>query len=523
MTKPAIIFIVLGWYVNSISAQHSLCLPVPPANTDRGRITQKTALGATGDVLISGVPSYLWQHGCGPTALGMVIGYYDAIGFSDLVAGNASTQTTEVNDAMANASHYADYSLPKDYYPTLLADKSQTGGAHASNCLADFMKTSWSIEGNYYGWSWSNYIAIAFNSYVTSKNSIYQHQANQEYYSDEIAWNTFINEIDNNRPVVLLVDSDGDGGTDHFVTGIGYNSSSKTYAVYDTWDHNVHWYTWHAMASGNTWGIWGFTSLTLKFSITATASPLEYGTTSGTGYFYSGQQVSLTASANPGYNFTNWTENGTEISTSSTYQFSASANRTIIANFEVAPPVVPETLALSEVTFSLGEIECYNAIQTIIVAGGGTTVDFESGSSATLIAGQSIQFLPGFHSHQGSYMDAYITTNGTFCEGNPAPVAAQPETKSEIQQGEITPVKPDGIEKSIKVYPNPNNGRFTVELMNFENAIVSVYSISGVKLLQLNAIKPGTLPINLPNLINGIYFLKVKDNEKKIVKKFIVN
>ena len=32
-------------------------------------------------------------------------------------------------------------------------------GAHTSDSVADFMHTSWSADGNYYGWSWSNYIS----------------------------------------------------------------------------------------------------------------------------------------------------------------------------------------------------------------------------------------------------------------------------------------------------------------------------------------------------------------------------
>ena len=73
------------------------------------------------------------------------------------------------------------------------------------------------------------------------------------------------------------------------------------------------------------------------------------------------------------------------------------------------------------------------------------------------------------------------------------------------------------------IFPNPNNGTFTLELTNFENAIVSVYSISGVELLQLPVNACNTLPINLPNLVNGIYFIKVNDSDKQYVTKFIVN
>jgi len=183
-----------------------------------------------------------------------------------------------------------------------------------------------------------------------------------------------------------------------------------------------------------------------------------------------------------------------------------------------------ETISDSyEVTTSIPNHEstCFNALQTITVAGGGTTVDFESGSTVDLIAGQSIRFLPGFHSHNGSQMNAWITTDGTFCEGGPAPIVAQPESKSSYY--DEVPENSVGTQKLVKVFPNPNNGTFTLELTNFENAIVSVYSISGAKLLQVAVNAPSMLPINLPNLVNGIYFLKVNDSDKQYVTKFIVN
>lgn len=182
---------------------------------------------------------------------------------------------------------------------------------------------------------------------------------------------------------------------------------------------------------------------------------------------------------------------------------------------------IPNSLNTGTIVMSGGESDCFNALQTITVAGGGTTVDFESGSTVDLIAGQSIRFLPGFHSHNGSQMNAWITTDGTFCEGGPAPIVAQPESKSSYY--DEVPENSVGTQKLVKVFPNPNNGTFTLELTNFENAIVSVYSISGAKLLQVAVNAPSMLPINLPNLVNGIYFLKVNDSDKQYVTKFIVN
>ena len=75
------------------------------------------------------------------------------------------------------------------------------------------------------------------------------------------------------------------------------------------------------------------------YTITVTAG--SGGTVSGGGNVTHGDSVEVTATANQGYHFVNWTENGTEVSTSATYSFIATANRTLTANF-AADAVEPD-------------------------------------------------------------------------------------------------------------------------------------------------------------------------------------
>ena len=70
------------------------------------------------------------------------------------------------------------------------------------------------------------------------------------------------------------------------------------------------------------------------YTISASASPVAGGTVNGAGYYTHGQNVTLSTTANTGYNFVNWTENGTAVSTNATYSFTATDNRTLVANFE---------------------------------------------------------------------------------------------------------------------------------------------------------------------------------------------
>jgi len=115
----------------------------------------------------------------------------------------------------------------------------------------------------------------------------------------------------------------------------GYAGQSFAYtpalAGYDT--YQIH-----------MWGDFALMALTLidtnppiqpapNFSIATSVSPVGAGTAGGAGSYPSNSPCSLVASANPGWGFENWTENGIQASASKTYNFTVRTNRTLVANF----------------------------------------------------------------------------------------------------------------------------------------------------------------------------------------------
>ncbi|MCK4626040.1 MAG: polymer-forming cytoskeletal protein, partial [Phycisphaerae bacterium] len=216
------------------------------------------------EVFLSEVPAYNWTHGCSPTAGMMIMGYWDAHGYSALIPGSNSWSTNQIaiRNALAGPEHVSDYALYDGvndmYYSSPYTDKSELGGAHADNCLADFMRTSRSSEGLTYGSSWTHKIGIGMEDYTSWRG--YSFTAGGDY-SSMPTWAEFTHEILMGRPVKLSVDSNGDGETDHSVTAIGFRDTYgyQEYACRDTWSTSStpRWERFRGVSSSYDWGING--------------------------------------------------------------------------------------------------------------------------------------------------------------------------------------------------------------------------------------------------------------------------
>ena len=81
------------------------------------------------------------------------------------------------------------------------------------------------------------------------------------------------------------------------------------------------------------------TEQTPSYTISVSANPDYAGTVQGGGTFQQGQSARVTATANLGYIFVNWTENGNVVSNDASYTFTVNGNRTLVANFESNAPI----------------------------------------------------------------------------------------------------------------------------------------------------------------------------------------
>lgn len=109
-------------------------------------------------------------------------------------------------------------------------------------------------------------------------------------------------------------------------------SKTKTVGYFDIFADLVDVIYFHVITEG---GAINVEAETVKFNVTATA---ENGTVEGAGIYEQGAEATLTATPAEGYEFVNWTVEGTEVSTENPYKFTVTADVALVANFKKAAP-----------------------------------------------------------------------------------------------------------------------------------------------------------------------------------------
>ena len=135
-----------------------------------------------------------------------------------------------------------------------------------------------------------------------------------------------------------------------------------------------------------------FTVQSQQYTINVSANPNNGGTVSGGGTYYEGESCAVRATANTGYTFTNWTENGNVVSTNPRYTFTVTGNRTLVANFQVQGFTITATA---------------DPVNGGTVTGGGT---YTNGQSCTLTATPAT----GYNFVNWTKNGVQVSTNATY-------------------------------------------------------------------------------------------------------------
>ena len=171
----------------------------------------------------------------------------------------------------------------------------------------------------------------------------------------------------------------------------------------------------------------------------------------------------------------------------------------------VQASAVPVLRSLQNITVAAEQIQCYDAKQTITVAGDPFFFHVENGGMATLIAGQNIVFLPGTVVVSGGYLWGKITTTEQYC-GVRGPLLKDAESIA----GESD--QPLAWSLRLRVYPNPATSLVTVDIQGVADGVdtrIELFGIQGVRINSHTITGPGNHDFPVADLPSGIYMLRI--------------
>ena len=228
------------------------------------------------------------------------------------------------------------------------------------------------------------------------------------------------------------------------------------------------------------------------YSVSTNINPSNSGTVTGARDYDTGSTANLTATAATGYDFVNWTENGIEVSINPNYSFTVNSDRTLVANFE---------------------LKTYSVSTNINPSNSGTVTgarDYDAGSTAVLTATAAT-----------GYDFVNWTENGTEISTNPEFIFTVTSNRTVVANFDNTVGVFDQIDDlDIHIYPNPTNGKVTIEGKNIE--IIEVFNIYGeiVKTIKISSDKTN---IHLGKLSKGTYVLKLTTDDTISTTKILLN
>ena len=318
---------------------------------------------------------------------------------------------------------------------------------------------------------------------------------------------TFI--VSGNRSLVAnftsqsyVITATTDPSTGGFVTGSGGYSYGETCTITATANTGYTFLNWTkngtqvSVSPSYSFTVTESATYTAHFNaqnytITVATNPNNAGSASGGGSYTYGQTCTVTASANNGYAFTSWTENGTQVSTNVNYSFTVTGNRNLVANF------VPNT----------------HTIQA--TAGSNGTITPSGNITVALGANQSFSMIP----------DAGYEVQEVYIDGNPVG-AMNSYTFTNVTDDHyihVTFTLVDAIDENstdfIQVYPNPTMGEVIIEAEGLSH--IQIVNLQGQTVYNTSVVDE-QIHIDLSQMAKGIYLMHIEAKGRQVVRKIVV-
>lgn len=228
-----------------------------------------------------------------------------------------------------------------------------------------------------------------------------------------------------------------------------------------------------------------------SYSITVAAYPNNAGSVTGGGSYNYGQTCTVHATANSGYTFTNWTENGSQVSANANYSFTVTGSRNLVANF-------------TQNTY---------------------TIQASAGMNGTITPSGAVTVIHGANQTFSMIPDEDYEVQEVYIDGNPVG-AMTSYTFTNVTANHFIHVSFAHIEavgenhgNRINVYPNPTNDIVIIEGEGMNH--IRVMNVLGQVVYDTNVVDE-QVSLNLSSMAKGIYMLQIKSLGRHNYKKIVV-
>ena len=281
------------------------------------------------------------------------------------------------------------------------------------------------------------------------------------------------------------------GGTFNYGQSCTVSATPATGYTFQRWTENGNQVSTNA---SYTFSVTGNRNLVAQFQIqsymvSVTANPTEGGTVEGNGTYNHGQNCTVVATANEGYDFINWTENGVQVSTNLSYSFNVTGNHSLVANFEAQSFQIKASVDPAEAGIVVGE------------------GSYQYGEEVTL----SVVRNEDYEFQNWTENGVVVSTEETYS----FIVTGSRELVAHFQHVEGIGEQSGGI----VIYPNPVTDKLTIESQEAVES-VEVYNMMGALVISQKD-RTTKVELSVSDLPAGTYFVRLTTRVGRETRSFV--
>jgi uncharacterized repeat protein (TIGR02543 family) len=260
------------------------------------------------------------------------------------------------------------------------------------------------------------------------------------------------------------------------------------------------------------------------YTLTLAVEPEGAGTVTGAGDYLEGAVVNITATANEGFRFVNWTdEDEEEVSDLASFAFTMPAEDvTLTANFEeYVTFTVTFNVDMTNADFDPEEDVVYITGSMLEWAEPGTLPEDQTMTQV----GETMIWTITFELEAGTYAYKYFLNDGW----DGGEWDGQPDRMVEVVDADVVvddiwgvkPNVPTNLLSNLHVYPNPFSNFITVANAEMVTRVV-ITNLIGQVVMDVNLTGSDKTTLLTGNLIRGIYLIVFQtENGEKVIRKMV--